>query len=144
MHLIENQYLKENTTFSKDITMHDLFSIYTKVQKQFKQHLKEYFVFDDNVRFYPNKPKMSDLQIISLAVTSECLGIDSENLLYSKIKKDYSKRFPNLMHRTNYNRRKKQLLPWIDKVIAKLSKTMDGENKNFIICLLYTSDAADE
>ena len=86
MHLIENQYLKENTTFSKDITMHDLFSIYTKVQKQFKQHLKEYFVFDDNVRFYPNKPKMSDLQIISLAVTSECLGIDSENLLYSKIK----------------------------------------------------------
>ena len=133
MDLIENQYLKENTTFSKDITMHDLYPIYTKVRKQLKQHLKEYLVFDDNVRFYPNKPKMSDLEILSLSVTSECLGIDSENLLFSKIKKDYSKRFPNLIHRTNYNRRKKQLLPWIDNVITKLSKAMDQQSKNFII-----------
>ena len=29
-------------------------------------------------------------EIKSLSITSECLGIDSENLLFAKIKKDYS------------------------------------------------------
>ena len=52
---------------------------------------------------------MSDLEIITLSITSECLGIDSENLLWCKIKKDYSKYFPNLIHRTRYNARRKTL-----------------------------------
>jgi hypothetical protein len=90
MHLIENQYLKKRITLSKDIYMHDLYSIYRKVHKTLRSHLKQYLVIGDNVKHYPNKPKMTDLEIISLAITSECLGIDSENLLFSKINKDYS------------------------------------------------------
>jgi hypothetical protein len=33
----------------------------------------------DNFSFYPNKPKLSDCEIIALSVTGESLGIDSES-----------------------------------------------------------------
>ena len=63
--------------------MHDLSSIYCKVKKTIKKQAKEYFVFEENMQFYPVKPKLSDLEIIALSVTAECLQIDSENLLWS-------------------------------------------------------------
>ncbi len=39
---------------------------------------------------------MTDLQVISLACIMEALGIDSENLLWSKLKTDYPGLFPDL------------------------------------------------
>ena len=75
--------------------------------------MNDYLVDGANVRFYPHKPKMSDVGIVSLAITRECLGIDSENLLYSKLKKDYASKFENLIHRTRYNARRKRLEQWI-------------------------------
>lgn len=70
---------------------------------------KEYFVLGANQKFYPNMPVMSDLEIVSLAITAACLGITSENLLWSKIKKDYPTLFPRHIHRTTFNRRRKNL-----------------------------------
>jgi len=43
---------------------------------------------------------MNDLEIICLALAGECVNIESECLLWSKIKTDYSKVFKNLPHRT--------------------------------------------
>ena len=94
MQLFNNQYLKEITTNQKATDMHDLYSIYKKVRKTLKAALKQNLVGDGNLIFYSNKPKMSDLEILSLSITSECLGIDSENLLWSKIQKDYSDKLP--------------------------------------------------
>ena len=42
-----------------------------------------------NFQFYPKSPAMADLEIIALACTMEALGIDSENLMWYKLKKDY-------------------------------------------------------
>jgi len=101
--------------------MHDLTSIYTKVETSLKKQTKEYFEDDWNIQFYPNPPKMSDLQIISLAITSECLQIDSEALLWSKIDKDYSSFFKHLPHRTKFNKRRKRLTSTMNKCLAKLA-----------------------
>jgi len=133
MHRIDFQYLKLIGKQTKDTYMHDLYSIYRKVRSQLEIHLEQYLVWGENVKFYPNQPKMSDLEIISLAITSECLGIDSESLLFSKLKKDYSDRFKNLIHRTNYNRRKKNLEPWIIRVAQKLSASIEDTKKDYII-----------
>jgi len=43
------------------------------------------------------KPKMADIQIIALAITSEYLSIDSENLLFKKISSCHKNDFPNLI-----------------------------------------------
>ncbi len=76
--------------------MHDLKAIYMKIWKQVKIALKEQLIFGDNIHKYPNPPKLSDVEIISLAITAECLAIDSENLLWSKIKSDYPKKYEHI------------------------------------------------
>lgn len=115
MHLVDYQYFKEITTSLKSTVMHDLILIYKNVRKYVRLQLKHYLVEGQNLRNYSNAPKMCDVDIISLAITAECLGIDSENLLWSKLKNDYQKAFPNLIHRTRYNWRKKILGSWIIK-----------------------------
>jgi Transposase DDE domain len=133
MHLIDFQYLKEITTNQKGTDMHDLYSIYAKVEKCITKSLKQYLVDGKNVRFYPHQPKMSDIEIISLSITSECLGIDSENLLFAKIKKDYSVKFPNLVHRTRYNFRSKTLRKWISYCADIWSEELTGSEDAFIV-----------
>lgn len=40
-------------------------------------------------------------QIVALSIISETLGIDSENLLFSKLRTEYQGDFPNLIDRSN-------------------------------------------
>ncbi len=64
--------------------------------------------FDENGSI--PKPGISslftDLQVLSLALTAECMSVDSENWLFNKIKSDYSNDFPKLIDRTRYTKRK--------------------------------------
>jgi hypothetical protein len=64
-----------------------------------------------------------------LSLSSEALGIESENYLWGKLKSDHSHNFPNLIDRSNYNRRRKKLYPYIEllnqTVVANLNM---GEN----------------
>jgi len=121
MHIIDYQYLNVITTKQNDTEMHDLKTIYDKVESTLKTRAKEYFAYGGNSRFYPNEPKLTDLEIVSLAITSECLQIDSENLLWSKIETDYSKMFELLPHRTSYNRRKRRLADLISGCNNRIS-----------------------
>jgi hypothetical protein len=66
-----------------------------------------------NFQFYPVQPKMNDLEVVSLACCMEALGIYSENLLWSKLNKDYASAFPNLIDRSRFNRRRKRLTAFI-------------------------------
>ena len=101
--------------------MHDLKAIYLKVEETLKKHTKDYFEKDWNIQFYPNTPSMTDLEVIALSITAECVQIDSENLLWSKLKKDYSSVFTNLPHRTKFNKRRKRLTETMNHCLNKLS-----------------------
>lgn len=126
-HIIDYQYIKNIATHSKNTAMHDLRTIYNKVRRTLKIESKEYFVEQGNHRKYPNAPKLSDLEIISLAITSECLQIDSECMLWSKIKKDYPRLFKELPHRASYNRRRRNLSKIITACNNKLSDLLYNE-----------------
>ena len=83
----------------------------------------------DSFMEYPRKPKMSDCQIIALVLTSESIGIDSENCLFGKLKSDHAKDFPNLIDRSNFNRRRKRLYPLLTDLNKGLSDILnEGEN----------------
>jgi len=69
-----------------------------------------------NIKKVGQKPKFGDLDLITLSLVAECLSIDSENWLFSKLKCDYSSDFPDLIDRSQYNRRRKQLNPFINLV----------------------------
>lgn len=108
--------------------MHDLKTNFDKIYKITKEVLKERFI-DGNAKKYRHKPKMTDLEIITLSICQETLSIDSENYFWSKLRSDYSQAFPNLIHITRYNLRRKHLNGFIHMVTERLAaKLNEGEN----------------
>jgi hypothetical protein len=87
----------------------------------------------NNFQKYPVPPKMNDLQIVSLSCCMEALGIDSENLLWSKIKSDYPNDFPNLIDRSRFNRRRKRLNSFIQEVQSSIASRLEGLSNTMII-----------
>ncbi|HRE52208.1 MAG TPA: transposase [Flavitalea sp.] len=76
---------------------------------------------------------MADLEVIALSCTMEALGIDSENLLWSKIKKDYPGMFSHLICRTRFNRRRRRLQPYILKMQDKISAKLEDQSQTMVI-----------
>lgn len=113
--------------------MHNLKTNFDKIIGISKLALQEYLLDDGNFFLYPNRPKMSDIEIVALALTAESLGIDSENLLFSKLNNEFITDFPRLPDRSNYNRRKRRLQDYIACVAAPLAKIISPENNQFII-----------
>jgi hypothetical protein len=74
---------------------------------------------------------MADLEVISLSCMMEALGMDSENLLWSKLKKDYPYLFPHLICRTRFNRRRRRLQPYIVKVQEKVSSRLEEQSRRW-------------
>ena len=130
---IENQYIKEKLRPSKLFFMHNLsrnFYLFLDITKSvFKSSIDA----DGNFKFYPRLPKLSDCQIIALCVTAESIGIDSENYLFGKLNKDYSADFPNLIHRCNFNRRRKILAPYLQRLNQILADRMNESENAFIV-----------
>lgn len=129
MHNSDIQYLRSNNHHINTSLMHNLHSNFDKFFNITKSVFKNQINSFDNFSFYPNRPKMSDCQIIALSVTGETLGIDSENYLWGKLKSDHAEDFPNLIDRSNYNRRRKKLYPFIAQLNqAVAGKLTEGEN----------------
>lgn len=82
-----------------------------------------------NLHFYPRSPRMADLQVIALSCTMEALGIDSENLLWSKLKADYPKWYGELICRTRFNRRRRRLQPYIERLQQVIARELQDESK---------------
>ena len=86
--------------------MHNLYARFVKILEICKKIGKDLVTKDGNIPRRGVVPKFSDLEVLSLSMTSESLGIDSEAYLFS-ILKDYKEDFPNLISRRQYNDRRK-------------------------------------
>jgi hypothetical protein len=91
------------------------------------------FRADGNVVRTGPKPKLSDLEIISLTLTSEYMSIDSENLLFKKLNSCHKQDFPYLIDRSLFNRRKKDLFHYIDKIRAALAQHFLSTEQYYIV-----------
>lgn len=125
--------------------MHDLRAMYEKTLEYAKEMFENDTDDNGNFQFYPRKAKMSDLQVIALAVAAESACIDSENWLYSKLRTDYRASFPELIDRTRFNRRRRQLQERIVELTKRLSMTLivdsmpcpivkNSRERSFTIC----------
>lgn len=113
--------------------MHNIRTNFCKFYGICKELFKDETVYKKNFQFYPVQPKMNDLEVVSLACCMEALSIDSENLLWSKLKKDYATCFPNLIDRSRFNRRRKRLLPYILKVQDHISVKLENQSQTMIV-----------
>lgn len=89
--------------------MHNLKTNFDKILNICKLHSKDLFDIGGNVCRPGTKPRFSDLEVISLSLTAEALGIDSENLLFAKLNTEFKGHFPNIISRRQYNDRRKSL-----------------------------------
>lgn len=113
--------------------MHNLETNFHKIRRIVNLHFANLFPFDGNAQFYPRKPKCTDIDIVSLAMTAEALSLDSENLLFSKLHSDYPALARLLPDRTNYNRRRRRLHLLIDQVSTQISTSISNSSATFII-----------
>jgi hypothetical protein len=76
------------------------------------------------------KPKMIDLEVIALSLTSEFMSIDSENSLFKQISLG---EIPNLIERSQFNKRRKKLFLFSEQIRTKLSAQFLRFEDYFII-----------
>lgn len=76
------------------------------------------------------KSKMSDLEVFALSFTSEYMSIDSENSLFRQLS-DLS--LPNLIERSQYNKRRKRLFGFAEKIRVLLATKFAEFEDYFIV-----------
>ena len=64
------------------------------------------------------KQKMTDLEVVALSLTSEFMSIDSENSLFKQISSD---QISNLIERSQFNKRRRKLFLFSEKIRIKLA-----------------------
>lgn len=76
---------------------------------------------------------MNDLQIVALSYCMEALGIDSENLPWSKLKTDYADQFTNLIDRSRFNRRRRRLADMVERVQHHVGQRLEHLSNTMIV-----------
>lgn len=76
------------------------------------------------------KKKMSDLEVVALSLTSEFMSIDSENSLFKEISKQ---QIPNLIERSQFNKRRKKLFSFSETIRTKLASRFLEFEDYFIV-----------
>jgi Transposase DDE domain len=64
------------------------------------------------------KEKMSDLEVVALSLTAEFMSIDSENSLFKQLA---TSQIPNLIERSQFNKRRRKLFLFAEEVRTKLA-----------------------
>ncbi|HCF63919.1 MAG TPA: IS982 family transposase [Chitinophagaceae bacterium] len=113
--------------------MHNIKTNFGRIYRICKEFFEGEVNTKGNFQFYPKATAMADLEIVALACTMEALGIDSENLLWSKLKKDYPTLFNRLICRTRFNRRRRRLQPYIVKIQDTVSKRLENQSQAMVI-----------
>lgn len=113
--------------------MHNLDTNFRKILPICKDLLKDYLLEDNNVRFYPNPSKMSDLEVITISVMAEYTSISSENWLFNKLETDYKTEFPHLISRPRFNIRRRRLTDYINEISVQLAGKLSAPNEALII-----------
>ena len=115
------------------LTMHCIKRCFDKIMHVLTDVLDEKFPLNGNIHRPGPKPLFSDINVIALSITAECLGIDSELNLFKKIETDYVTQFPNIISRRQYNDRRKSLFPWQEIIRAKMADKLNEIMEVFAI-----------
>lgn len=75
------------------------------------------------------EPKLSDLEVIALSLTSEYMGIDSENHLFRIL----PTRLNQKIERSVYNRRRRRLFPFLEEIRKRLVNRFNEFEDAFIV-----------
>ena len=104
--------------------MNNLNANYERILEVLKKISKDQLLI-----YQRRKPKMSDLELISLNLTAEFMGIDSENDLFRKLPTSISSK----IERSVYNRRKRNLFEHMNVIRLKLASFFNDFENYFVV-----------
>lgn len=104
--------------------MNNLCAIYERILEVLRKISAEQLL-----PYQRRKPKLSDLELVSLCLTAEYLGIDSENDLFRKLPEELGPK----IERSVYNRRRRRLADHIEGIRSKLAAQFNEFEDFFIV-----------
>ena len=113
--------------------MHNIKTNFDKILGVLKDILGEQINEKGNYIRRGSVPKFSDIEVIAMSLTAECLSIDSENYLFSKLQTEYLDEFENMISRRQYNDRRKLLFDKTEKARKLLSARLNKQADVFAI-----------
>ncbi len=113
--------------------MHNIKTNFDKILVVIKDILGDEINEKGNYVRRGTRPRFSDLEVIALSFTAECLSIDSENYLFSKLNKEYKTAFENMISRRQYNDRRKLLFEKTERVRKLMSEQLNRHTDVFAI-----------
>src|SRR5699024_12300702 len=81
------------------------------------------------------KPKMADIEVVALSLTAEFMSIDSENDLFRQIS---NLEIPNLIERSQFNKRRRKLFDFSEKISLALASKVIGLEDYIIVDSMAT------
>jgi len=104
--------------------MHNFEEIYERILEILRK------ISTEQLQVYQRrKPKMSDLEVVCLSLSSEYLGIDSEYDLFRKLPLHYC----TMIGRSVFNRRRRKLFEHIEQIRQSLSNILNQQEDVFIV-----------
>ena len=113
--------------------MHNIKTNFDKIIEVIKEIIGDEITETGNYLRRGTKPKFSDIEVIALSLTAECLSIDSENYLFSKLNKEYLNDFKNLISRRQYNDRRKLLFGKTEDIRNAMAERLNKQADIFAI-----------
>jgi hypothetical protein len=104
--------------------MNNLSANYERILIVLKEISKE-----NLLTYQRRRPKMNDLELVSLSLTAEYMGIDSENNLFRHLPETILSK----IERSVYNRRRRKLAPHIDTIRLNLAERFNEFEDHFIV-----------
>jgi len=114
--------------------MHDISKTYNGIKDIVRNFSHNLLNNDGNVKRSGPKPKFSDLEVISLALTAEVLAIDSELMLFKKLLAlPPKKQINNLIDRSRFNVRKRDQCTVIESIRQRIVRPLIENEDTFIV-----------
>jgi hypothetical protein len=113
--------------------MHNIKTNFDKIIEVIKEIIGDEINVNGNYVRRGTVPKFSDIEVIALSLTAECLSIDSENYLFSKLETEYQNEFENLISRRQYNDRRKLLFEKTERVRKLMAEGLNKQSDVFAI-----------
>ena len=105
--------------------MHNFTTNYEKILEV----LKEIGFESENFLFQIRKPKLTDLRIIAINLTSEYMSIDSEYQLFRTLPLELK----SLIEHSVYNRRKRKLFVHLERIRKLLADKFNNSENYFVV-----------
>lgn len=105
--------------------MHNFEANYNFILNALREIAKE-----DNFYYKPIRPKLSDIEVISLIILAEYQSIDSEYQLFRTLQ---GTQLEGKIERSVYNRRKRKLFPYLEQIRQQMVKRFNEFETHFVV-----------